>query len=739
MPSALEDEGRWVAVLQNPVTPTQPQGDWRAYQHLAGHKMWREAMRPAVLALTEFLETKCGCYLECPIPGCNMQGSYADHVTSTSGWHFKHLYQKTGLLKDGVPVTHTRENAWEQRNILGGAIRFNHLDWEVLMWKGQPPPAPRFDAASQSSPTLFGRSDTSPFMEEPQFTTMPAAVVLGDDCISHHIKDMPLEGTWYTVMPRASEPTSAMGDWRTLPHVSAGKDLWRDKMKMHALRLATLLEQHGLNVYSCLSCSLCERARGWDEHIPGREHYKKINDMLGDQPVVSVRERFWQQWELRHSGVQGSICFNHLDGEIQMLRGGADPSPPLAIADVPTHAPTGVAGTKLHLPNFSDLQPGRWAQVTEPASVPTVTGGDFNSYPHMASKSMWQDMMKNSIVKLNAFLEQCNVWPTECICGRNVNGFQDHLLGVTHYKAFRDTMPEGMPIATFREQCWAQWSLPGGHLRFNHCDGVTEMCNIAGISHVPSPPLAVSVPVPSKGGTCAPPPPPIPLPTRGIAPPPSAVAGQADVGSLSPNYACLARLLWANLASVAASNLEAALKAARVHDSDRFCRLCHSSLECDFVCAHLLSDAHLKNLAITVQAVCEDKKDTWDVGGPEGQRVQKFQGASGVAWFNHITGEAGTEEPCAEPQPEVEREPNASNSAQRSGDPVWAWRRQFRGGDRGCAWWENTTNGESFWEERSGSWEKYDFADRGLYWWNRETNHYFEAHGNFGRYMGLWK
>ena len=37
-----------------------------------------------------------------------------------------------------------REHAWEQCNIPGGAIRFNELDWEVLMLKGRGPINPPF-------------------------------------------------------------------------------------------------------------------------------------------------------------------------------------------------------------------------------------------------------------------------------------------------------------------------------------------------------------------------------------------------------------------------------------------------------------------------------------------------------------------------------------------------------------------------------------------------------------------
>ena len=143
-PGELAREGEWIEVSATRAFCTRTDGDWKSYPHLSSHKMWRQHMRTSVEVLSEFLEDYC-IYPECPVQGCNMQGSYTDHVTSTNGSHFKHLWQRTKLFKDGVPLERTRKHAWEQANIPGGAVRFNHLDWQVLMWRGTPPPPSVFD------------------------------------------------------------------------------------------------------------------------------------------------------------------------------------------------------------------------------------------------------------------------------------------------------------------------------------------------------------------------------------------------------------------------------------------------------------------------------------------------------------------------------------------------------------------------------------------------------------------
>ena len=95
-------------------------------------------MRPTVTQVSGFFE-RLGIGLHCPIEGCNMQGAYEDHITSTNGSHFQNLWQKGIPFEDRVPLEALKDRAWEQKNIRGGAVRFNHLDWEGRVHESKVP------------------------------------------------------------------------------------------------------------------------------------------------------------------------------------------------------------------------------------------------------------------------------------------------------------------------------------------------------------------------------------------------------------------------------------------------------------------------------------------------------------------------------------------------------------------------------------------------------------------------
>ena len=284
-------------------------------------------MRPSVERLSVFLE-RLGIYLKCPFEGCNMQGAYVDHITSTSGFHFKNLYQRNIRCEDGFPIVELRKRAWEQVIIRGGAVKFNHLDWEILMCKGIPPPSPGLlgiDMELSSEPignplSMWAGEQT----RNQSVMRIPTSVGLV------FIADLEHEDQWFQVMESASIPTSQTGGWQAIPHVVGGKRHWAQIMKNHAVRLARVLERHGHTYYEC---SLCPAGRGWEEHIPGPQHFSKICEFLGEHLKISeVRESLWQQWPVRQNRVTGFVRFNHLDGEILVCKNGRAaqqvPSPP---------------------------------------------------------------------------------------------------------------------------------------------------------------------------------------------------------------------------------------------------------------------------------------------------------------------------------------------------------------------------------------------------------------------------
>jgi len=289
----------------------QRSGDWKAYPHLSCNSQWRELMRPNVEQLSEFLE-KQRIYLQCPFDGCNMQGAFVDHITSTNGSHFKNLWQKNLPFDDGVPIEELKQRAWEQTNVRGGAVRYNHLDWEIMMWKGVPPPPPDPPGVGQArSPQLsapYGAplpiQDANREQQQP-FSSARAEVI--------HCSQLQAVNEWVQIQDAVSVPTSDDGGWQSIPHIFYGKRHWSQTVKSPAAKAARILEAHG---YPAYTCSLCPNARGWEEHIPGPKHFDKINECLGETPWPHVREQLWQKWEFQ----QGVVIFNHLFAEIYMLK-----------------------------------------------------------------------------------------------------------------------------------------------------------------------------------------------------------------------------------------------------------------------------------------------------------------------------------------------------------------------------------------------------------------------------------
>lgn len=512
-------EGQWFIIHRPPnIHPTTANGDWHSYPHLSSSKQWREHVRPAVQAVAELLETRHGIYLECPIPGCNMQGAYADHVSSTSGWHYKHLWQGTKLLTDGEPLEIAKERAWEQVLIPGGAVRYNHLDWEVQMVRSSTPqliepPLPfNFGAASlQMPPSAAALSHPAASSREAahqtwnsqptmmsqvpaDFGPAPAGSPGGRGAV-FRLVDLEEPDTWYEICTRASFPTSNNGNWASLPHVCGGRDRWKEAMRERADHIGRILQAHGLQDYNC---QLCDRSRGWEEHIPGPKHYKCVTDKLGEEMVEIAREQMWQEWNVRIQGVTGSVKFNHLDGEIHMIKKpvtdlvpmlqpsymGMATSTASTMSAPPSITSNTGSSSSTRPPSFSELQPGTSIMVINPASHPTAVDGDWKAYPHLQSKTAWKLQMKEGAQTVNFLLNKHGIYPSTCLCGENVNGFEDHLLGEKHYKALAARMLDGVPLESMRDVYSVGWDVPAqcGRIEFNHFDGTVVMIRKCGPS-----------------------------------------------------------------------------------------------------------------------------------------------------------------------------------------------------------------------------------------------------------------
>ena len=150
--------------------------------------------------------------------------------------------------------------------------------------------------------------------------------------------------------------------------------------------------------------------------------------------------------------------------------------------------------------------------------------------------------------------------------------------------------------------------------------------------------------------------------------------------------------MWHQIVQEAAGKLKFHFDGACVPEDKRVCRLCASAPMAENIETHLRSDCHLGKLTQTIKYLNEENR-TWSesVSGALGPRVQTYEGEHGKVWFNHVTGESGSD--CAE---------------------------------RGYLLHE---------------WEKYDYCHQGgsCVWYNRVNGRYFEVKGNYGMDKGVWQ
>ena len=138
---SLQEEGVWIQVHPPVSWPTKQNGTWEAYEHLKSRTTFKTLMRgPADLACA-ILEAHGGIYPECSI--CDGNRGYGEHLPAEK--HYRTLWDKYLKVRN-QPVQSMRDNMWNQWRIqsaagVRGVLRVNELDGEILMCRGEPPPA----------------------------------------------------------------------------------------------------------------------------------------------------------------------------------------------------------------------------------------------------------------------------------------------------------------------------------------------------------------------------------------------------------------------------------------------------------------------------------------------------------------------------------------------------------------------------------------------------------------------
>ena len=155
--------------------------------------------------------------------------------------------------------------------------------------------------------------------------------------------------------------------------------------------------------------------------------------------------------------VGGRARYNHLDGEVQVLR------------EIPSEQDYPEATVPEDLP-----QAGVWLLAAGPFSVPVQPCGSRQHWPNMWSLRHWKEKMERPVRRVAAVIEanggygacRCLLCPEMCIS-------PEHLMGQKHYRELTARVPEGTVVRL--DDFWQTWTFSTGAVAFNHVDGTLRM------------------------------------------------------------------------------------------------------------------------------------------------------------------------------------------------------------------------------------------------------------------------
>lgn len=364
---SMPTEGEWYTVLDYIGQPTRKNGDAKSCPFFSSRNAWKVAMASPPQKVANLLH-KYNVWPECSI--CDRSLGFEDHVPAA-----KHFDTLCSGLRDGVPVSDIAASHWQRWEVPGGAIRFNHIHGRIQLWRGPPPMGPDGDqpvsrtnlaAPATQRPGLLPSAPaaSAPYtgvsgvvdirtlpkpQPPPRFETRPHA---GPPTVAA----LPEDGVWFQIRGPVAVATRQGGDWHSYPHLGS-KSQWKMTMTPPAEWVCEFLERvPGGPIYP--ECRICERSRGFQEHVGAAAHLKVLADkhLVTGVPVEHVREALWHEWQFRG----GALRFNYADGAVELCRG----SPPVL------EAAEGNSSALVSMPlQPPQLQP-QWYSINQAASPP---------------------------------------------------------------------------------------------------------------------------------------------------------------------------------------------------------------------------------------------------------------------------------------------------------------------------------------------------------------------------------
>ncbi len=127
----LPQDGQWVSVAGYVGMPTIPTGYANHCPWLSSRSMWSTAITTNASRLARLLQ-RHNVYPHCDI--CMSGWNSESHLPAAD--HFDALQLK---IAHGVQIVDVATSMWQQWDVPGGAVRFNHIHGRIELWRGVPP------------------------------------------------------------------------------------------------------------------------------------------------------------------------------------------------------------------------------------------------------------------------------------------------------------------------------------------------------------------------------------------------------------------------------------------------------------------------------------------------------------------------------------------------------------------------------------------------------------------------
>lgn len=369
---------------------------------------------------------------------------------------------------------------------------------------------------------------------------------------------VPQDGCWYSVQPPAFAPDDPFDGPSGWPNLASGSRHWKASMTETATMFSNLVRAFGVEPH-CTICSAGSTASAFDAHTTSPQHFRVVSETVEAQ-FEMAREELWHETIV----VGGRVRYNHLDGEMQVLR------------EVPEEQEYSDTVALQALP-----YDGVWLLGSGPACVAAHPAGLRLHWPNLWSWKNWKEKMERATRRVSEVVEangdingcRCMLCPDRTIS-------PEHMLGKKHFTELAGRVPDGAVLRL--EDFWQTWTFPTGAVAFNHIDGTVRVVKRPLGAEDASAIEAASAASQSRARR-----------TQVKAEPAPAAKPQQPPPPAGSPLGPFTTWLWQRHAAVEAKRLEAALDAVAIPRAGLHCALCGLDVGPAGLAAHLVEPWHV--------------------------------------------------------------------------------------------------------------------------------------------------